>query len=594
MTSDFQAEDIGGSLAIIDPTTYITTAVTIANGKALVASAGDIIAQSTVNNGGTFEAENGNNIDVFGALTNSSTGVAETSGTSYLNVESSVTNSGLLAALGSSDFTIQGALTNGSMGTINDAASAIMSVEGPLTNSGTVLAAGAFMYVNGNITNYSLIDASANNDTFLDDLAGGSGPTLIINNGTIEADNNATIFMAPGNNTANTGIINRGIIKTTGSDSSITLQAPGNNTTNYGTIEADGGYVNSNAGVNNWGSIEAGGNGRVNLERGALFNGPFGSTFYSVDNIGGSLNVTGLGFIQVVGDAAGGSANIDGTGSIHDYVANGAPIDGIEFDDDSNVNVSFGTGDTGLLALNGFTDANGDLNPSNSDSNPNYFSGNIAGFTSGDGILTNLLYSDTDYEIFENSSDSSGGQLIVGNNTSNSNIVVLNLSGVDPGTGQAYTDSNFDRVDDNGFLLIEDPAVTQQQPGNAPANVGDDEIFEINTPDSGNVAFTGTTGKVVLDQPSTFTGSVTGFGAQNAIDLINIGLDANTTLGFSENKGGTGGTLTVMNGTRTAAVALLGNYMASSFATASDGHGGTLITDALLPGQPPLLAHPHA
>ena len=225
---------------------------------------------------------------------------------------------------------------------------------------------------------------------------------------------------------------------------------------------------------------------------------------------------------------------------------------------------------------------------------PLFRSGNIAGFTSGDGILTNLLYSDTDYEIFENSSDSSGGRLIVGNNTSNSNIVVLNLSGVDPGTGQAYTDSNFDRVDDNGFLLIEDPAVTQQQPGNAPANVGDDEIFEINTPDSGNVAFTGTTGKVVLDQPSTFTGSVTGFGAQNAIDLINIGLDANTTLGFSENKGGTGGTLTVMNGTRTAAVALLGNYIASSFATASDGHGGTLITDAPLPGQPPPLTPPHA
>ncbi|WP_291736527.1 hypothetical protein, partial [Bradyrhizobium sp.] len=41
----------------------------------------------------------------------------------------------------------------------------------------------------------------------------------------------------------------------------------------------------------------------------------------------------------------------------------------------------------------------------------------------------------------------------------------------------------------------------------------------------------------------------------------------------------TRGTLTVTDGTVTASVALLGNYMASTFTASSDGHGGTLVVD---------------
>ena len=54
----------------------------------------------------------------------------------------------------------------------------------------------------------------------------------------------------------------------------------------------------------------------------------------------------------------------------------------------------------------------------------------------------------------------------------------------------------------------------------------------------------------------------------------------------------TGGTLTVTEGTHTAAIALLGNYMASIFVGGADGHGGTLVTETPLPDQP-TLAHPH-
>ena len=50
---------------------------------------------------------------------------------------------------------------------------------------------------------------------------------------------------------------------------------------------------------------------------------------------------------------------------------------------------------------------------------------------------------------------------------------------------------------------------------------------------------------------------------------------------------------TIDAGTRhAAAVALLGNYMAGSFVTAAEGHGGTLLTQAPQTGQQPLLTHP--
>lgn len=38
-----------------------------------------------------------------------------------------------------------------------------------------------------------------------------------------------------------------------------------------------------------------------------------------------------------------------------------------------------------------------------------------------------------------------------------------------------------------------------------------------------------------------------------------------------------GGTLTVTDGTNTAAIALLGNYLTSTFVSSNDGHGGTRI-----------------
>jgi hypothetical protein len=62
----------------------------------------------------------------------------------------------------------------------------------------------------------------------------------------------------------------------------------------------------------------------------------------------------------------------------------------------------------------------------------------------------------------------------------------------------------------------------------------------------------------------------------------------------SANADASGGTLSVGDGMHMANIALLGSYMASTFVTASDGHGGTLISEAAqTSAQSPLLTQPH-
>ena len=125
------------------------------------------------------------------------------------------------------------------------------------------------------------------------------------------------------------------------------------------------------------------------------------------------------------------------------------------------------------------------------------------------------------------------------------------------------------------------------------------EIHLIGHYSSGNFHISsGINGSVKITDPAVVNGgSVVSGPAQpfpgGGIDLPNIAFGAHTTLAYSQNNAGTGGTLTVSDGRHAAAIALLGNYMAGSFAVAADGHGGTLVTQAQT-GTAPLLTHPRA
>ena len=75
----------------------------------------------------------------------------------------------------------------------------------------------------------------------------------------------------------------------------------------------------------------------------------------------------------------------------------------------------------------------------------------------------------------------------------------------------------------------------------------------------------------------------------HGLDLPDTAFGAQTTLAYAENAAGAGGTLTVSDGRHAASIALLGNYMAGSFATPA-GNGGALVSAAQ--AQQPLLTHP--
>ena len=104
--------------------------------------------------------------------------------------------------------------------------------------------------------------------------------------------------------------------------------------------------------------------------------------------------------------------------------------------------------------------------------------------------------------------------------------------------------------------------------------------LQLFAPSNSNVAFgAGSRGTLTLDDSQAYTGTVAGLAPGNHIDLADISFGADTTLGYTPNDSNSGGMLTASDHTHVAKMALLGQYAAASFVMASDGHGGTLITD---------------
>jgi autotransporter passenger strand-loop-strand repeat protein len=98
------------------------------------------------------------------------------------------------------------------------------------------------------------------------------------------------------------------------------------------------------------------------------------------------------------------------------------------------------------------------------------------------------------------------------------------------------------------------------------------------------VAFAGS-GTLLVDGGTSFGWHVSGFGSGDQIDLGGIAFvpptgkkNQNAEVSYTQTNGNQSGTLTVTDGVNTANIALLGQYIASEFTAASDGHGGTLIT----------------
>jgi hypothetical protein len=85
-------------------------------------------------------------------------------------------------------------------------------------------------------------------------------------------------------------------------------------------------------------------------------------------------------------------------------------------------------------------------------------------------------------------------------------------------------------------------------------------------------------GTLKLDHSQSFQGTVSGLDANDVLDLGDVAFGSGTALNFAANEAGTGGTLSVTDGTHTAQIALSGQYAAGSFQASLDHDLGTAIT----------------
>ena len=110
--------------------------------------------------------------------------------------------------------------------------------------------------------------------------------------------------------------------------------------------------------------------------------------------------------------------------------------------------------------------------------------------------------------------------------------------------------------------------------------VADGVTVEVSGASAQAVTFAGTTGTLKLDNATAFTGNVSGLTGSDTLDLANVSYGPNTTASFSGNA--TGGTLTVTDGSQSAHIALVGDYLTSGWTLSSDGQGGTAVVDPAL------------
>ena len=168
-------------------------------------------------------------------------------------------------------------------------------------------------------------------------------------------------------------------------------------------------------------------------------------------------------------------------------------------------------------------------------------------------------------------------------------ITVTNNNGVVTVSGlpQEVTISNFeagDRIVINGLGgddVIEASGLTGML---LTANGGDGDDLLIGS--AGDDTLTGGAGDDVLIGGPGF--DILDGGTGNNI------LIQSATVAPMGNSSNTGDTVTAADGAHAASLALLGQYMASSFVTAGDGHGGTPLADPASSQQQPLLTQPHA
>lgn len=163
-----------------------------------------------------------------------------------------------------------------------------------------------------------------------------------------------------------------------------------------------------------------------------------------------------------------------------------------------------------------------------------------------------------------------------------SNADTLSFQGDQPGfypRGQTVTN--------DGLIDIQAGTVNLHSNllGSGQIAIGDGSTLELSgsAASSQTIRFTSGAGLLQLDQSAAFGAHVSGFTGNDQIDFTDIGFVSASEAIFAGDA--TGGILTVSDGTHTAKVALVGDYLASTFVASSDGLGGVMVVDPVMQTQ---------
>jgi hypothetical protein len=107
------------------------------------------------------------------------------------------------------------------------------------------------------------------------------------------------------------------------------------------------------------------------------------------------------------------------------------------------------------------------------------------------------------------------------------------------------------------------------------------------------IAFSGSGGDLETNDATQLKASISGFGSSDTIDLANFALSGTQIVSFVENGSNTQGVLTVKDGSSTASITLLGQYVLAGFQKGPDSGAGTAITYTPPPGPAMELAAVH-
>src|SRR5271166_749989 len=80
---------------------------------------------------------------------------------------------------------------------------------------------------------------------------------------------------------------------------------------------------------------------------------------------------------------------------------------------------------------------------------------------------------------------------------------------------------------------------------------------------------------------AAFHATIGGYSTGDEFDLGGFAFGAGETRSFTENSGNTGGTLSIVDGSKTASLWLLGSYHTTDFALSTDSHGGAFVNHAM-------------